>query len=96
MLGEPLAEFASRVVYVHAKDTEMLPETRYRWGVNQDNFRFRIPGYGEINWPQFIAALVEIGYDGGVAIEHEDPVFCKERFDEGLVRGHRTLRPLIT
>lgn len=90
-----LKEFGPRVYHVHAKDTEMLPDVRYRWGVNQDNFRFRIPGYGEINWPEFIAALVEVGYDGGVAIEHEDPVFCEERFDEGLVRGHRVLRPLI-
>jgi sugar phosphate isomerase/epimerase len=90
-----LKEFKDRVHHVHAKDTEMLAEVRYRWGINADNFRFRIPGYGEINWPQFIAALVEIGYDGGVAIEHEDPVFTGPRFDEGLVRGWQVLDPLI-
>jgi sugar phosphate isomerase/epimerase len=73
----------------------MLPERRYRGGVNGDYYRFRIPGYGEINWTEFIATLIEIGYDGGVAIEHEDMVFWDSRFDEGLVRGWQTLYPLI-
>jgi len=90
-----LKEFKDRVYHVHAKDTEMLPEARYRWGVNDSNFRFRIPGYGEINWPQFIGALDEIDYTGGVAIEHEDPVYSKDRFDEGLVRGLQVLGPLV-
>jgi sugar phosphate isomerase/epimerase len=90
-----LREFKDRVYHVHAKDTEMLPEKRYRGGVNGDYYRFRIPGYGEINWAQFISALNEIGYDGGVAIEHEDMVYWNEKFDEGLIRGHRVLYPLI-
>ncbi len=90
-----LREYRDRVYHVHAKDTEMLPERRYRGGVNGNYFRFRIPGYGEINWTQFISALNEIGYEGGVAIEHEDPVYSGARFDEGLVRGHQVLAPLI-
>ncbi|MGI8907552.1 MAG: sugar phosphate isomerase/epimerase family protein [Candidatus Sumerlaeaceae bacterium] len=90
-----LREYADRVYHVHAKDTEMLPERRYRGGVNGNYYRFRIPGYGEINWPQFISGLDEIGYRGGVAIEHEDTVYWKERYDEGLVRGWQTLNPLI-
>jgi sugar phosphate isomerase/epimerase len=90
-----LKEFRDRVYHVHAKDTEMLPEARYEWGINADNFRFRIPGYGGIHWPAFISALDEIGYRGGVAIEHEDPVYSGDRFDEGLVRGRETLHPLV-
>lgn len=90
-----LREFADRVHHVHAKDTELLPERRYRAGVNGTSFRFRIPGYGEIDWAGFVSALVEVGYDGGVAIEHEDPIFWNERFDEGLQRGWQTLHPLI-
>jgi sugar phosphate isomerase/epimerase len=90
-----LLEFQDRIYHVHAKDTQMLPERRYRGGINGDYFRFRIPGYGEINWPQFISTLTEIGYDGGVAIEHEDPIYWDDRFDEGLVRGWQVLNPLI-
>lgn len=91
-----LYEYRDRVYHVHAKDTEMFPERRYRGGVNGNYFRFRVPGYGEINWTTFISALNEIGYDGGVAIEHEDDVYSGDRFDEGLVRGRQVLRPLIT
>jgi sugar phosphate isomerase/epimerase len=94
-----LREYAGRVYHVHAKDTEMLPEQRYRAGVNGLPFRFRIPGYGEINWAAFISGLNEIGYDGGVAIEHEDDVYGwrtgGDLFDQGLVRGWQTLHPLI-
>jgi sugar phosphate isomerase/epimerase len=90
-----LREYAGRVYHVHAKDTEMLPERRYRGGVNGDYFRFRIPGYGEIDWTAFISTLNELGYEDGVAIEHEDPVYSGERFDEGLVCGWQTLQPLI-
>jgi len=88
-------EYAKRIYHVHAKDTEMLPEPRYRRGAMARTFRFRIPGYGEIDWPQFISTLVEGGYRGGVAIEHEDPVFSGKRFDEGLERGLDMLKPLI-
>jgi sugar phosphate isomerase/epimerase len=90
-----LREYKERVYHVHAKDTEMLPERRYRGGVNGDYFRFRIPGYGAINWTAFISTLNEVGYHGGLAIEHEDPVYSGERFDEGLVRGRQILYPLI-
>ncbi len=45
--------------------------------------------------PQFISALDEIGYQGGVAVEHEDPVYSGDRFDEGLVRGWQVLSPLV-
>jgi sugar phosphate isomerase/epimerase len=90
-----LREYKDRVYHVHAKDTEMLPEKRYRGGVNGDYFRFRIPGYGAIDWAAFISALDEIGYAGGVAIEHEDPIYSGERFDEGLERGWQVLHPLI-
>jgi sugar phosphate isomerase/epimerase len=90
-----LREFKDRIYHVHAKDTEMLPERRYRGGVNGDYFRVRIPGYGDIRWTQFISALDEIGYRGDVAIEHEDPIYWGDRFDEGLDRGRKVLHPLI-
>jgi sugar phosphate isomerase/epimerase len=90
-----LHEYKDRVYHVHAKDTEMLPERRYRAGINGQSFRFRIPGYGDIDWTRFVSALNEIGYDGGVAIEHEDEIYSGARFDEGLMRGRQVLQPLI-
>ncbi len=90
-----LKQYAPKVFHVHAKDTEMLPEQLYQWGHYATPFRFRIPGYGEINWMRFLTALDEIGYSGGVAIEHEDPIYSGDRFDEGLKRGHDVLFPLL-
>lgn len=91
-----LKEFGPRVYHVHAKDTEMLYDSIAEHGYYGGRpFRYRIPGYGEIHWAELVAALVEIGYDGGIAIEHEDPVFSGERFEEGLVRGHDMLYSLV-
>ncbi len=93
---EALKAFSRKVYHVHAKDTEMLWDSIAEHGYYGGRpFRYRIPGYGQIDWAEFISALVEIGYDGGVAIEHEDPVFSGKRFEEGLIRGHDVLRPLV-
>lgn len=93
-----LKAFKHKVYHTHAKDTEILHDNLRREGVlgiHHGCWRYRIPGYGQINWAEFIAALVEIGYDGGMAIEHEDPVFVGDRFEEGLVRGFYVLNPLV-
>lgn len=93
-----LKAFKTRIYHTHAKDTEILHDalrTEGILGIFHQTWRYRIPGYGQINWAEFIAALVEIGYDGGMAIEHEDPVFADERFEEGLVRGFHVLNPLV-
>lgn len=95
---QALREFKTRIYHSHAKDTEMLDYNVRRegiLGIHHNCWRYRIPGYGVINWALYISSLIEIGYDGGVAIEHEDPVFSGERFEEGLVRGFHVLNPLI-
>ena len=88
--------FVKRIYHVHAKDTEIRQDL-----LKQDGFftrgwwRYRIPGFGVINWAEFISVLREGGYDGGIAIEHEDMVFWGERHTEGLELGYNHLRPLI-
>ena len=95
-VGGAMAAFADRIYHVHAKDTEMLDSSIAEHGYYGGRpFRYRIPGYGEIDWAGFVSALIEIGYDGGIAIEHEDPVFSGDRFEEGLVRGYDMLYPLV-
>jgi sugar phosphate isomerase/epimerase len=95
-----VTEFSDRVYSFPAKDVELLPEARYRYGVNGDTFRFRIPGYGEMDWVGLASALMEARYEGGVVIEHEDDVFGYadgggDRYDEGLLRGRLFLDPLV-
>ena len=38
--------------------------------------RGRAPGWGEVDWPAFISALIEVGYRGNIDIEHEDDVLA--------------------
>ena len=58
-------------------------------------WRYRLPGYGLIDWHKFTSILKEAGYEGGVAVEHEDVVFLGERLEEGLKKAHDYLRPLM-
>ena len=89
----PIREFASRIYAFHAKDTEILTPVLRREGIlGRGWWRARIPGWGEIDWKAIFGALADIRYDGDIIIEHEDPVFSDERFEEGLRLGLRHLR----
>ncbi len=74
----PFSEFEFKFFHLHAKDMIVHPESLNEVGI----FAFpgewhtpRIPGLGTIDWAQFMAALYEVGYDGPVCIEVEDPTF---------------------
>ena len=83
-------EYAARVYHVHAKDTEILPEGRYRYGVagpqletpgDEDGWprhgwwRHRLPGLGAVDWNAFVTTLADLGYRGPITVEHEDPLW---------------------
>ncbi|MGH3931610.1 MAG: sugar phosphate isomerase/epimerase family protein [Pseudonocardiaceae bacterium] len=103
-----LRQHMDRVLHVQAKDTEIDPDTRNRYGVfgqvvDRGNpwdagwWCYRVPGLGQVDWCAVIDALYEGGYDGVVAIEHEDPVWSgtEKRVSHGLEVARRTLAPLI-
>lgn len=102
-----LREFAPRIYHVHAKDTEIIADGLYEYGVLGQIFReqrpasgwwrYRLPGYGVVNWRQVLAALCEHGYDGAVSIEHEDPIYegSEEKARRGLILAQRYLDPFI-
>lgn len=81
-----LEEFGERVRHAHGKDTEILHEGRYLYGTIRPSFgtkigwsegdwRYTIPGSGEVNWTK-VAALLRIkGYDGVISIELEDHLY---------------------
>jgi sugar phosphate isomerase/epimerase len=65
-----LREFAHKVIHVHAKDGEILPEAVQRYGVHDFRaWRHRMPGLGQCDWGRFIGTLREIGYKGNLDIE---------------------------
>ena len=76
----PLREFKDKLFHLHAKDVRIRRERINDVGmfaVPLEWHQPRIPGYGDINWARFMAALMDIGYDGPVCIEVEDDTFGK-------------------
>jgi sugar phosphate isomerase/epimerase len=76
----PLREFKDKLFHLHAKDMTVQQDKLNEVGT----FAFpkewhtpRIPGFGDIDWAKFMAALYEVGYDGPVCIEVEDDTFGK-------------------
>jgi sugar phosphate isomerase/epimerase len=77
-------EFRDRILAVHAKDTEIIQPVLAKVGIHGKGWwRYRIPGQGLIDWPKFITVLLQAGFRGGVAVEHEDPFWDVPHGDEG-------------
>jgi sugar phosphate isomerase/epimerase len=90
-----ISDFAERMVFMHAKDTEVFKDRLGRMSIyGQGWWRYRVPGLGQVDWDAIAEALTAIGYKAGMVIEHEDPVYEGERFEEGLSLGLEFLRKL--
>jgi len=99
--------YSKKIFHAHAKDTEIIPEGKFRYGIfgrqidpqpwKSGWWRYRIPGLGEIDWQKFISTLQEYGYDYVLSIEHEDPVWegTEEKVKSGLQMGLKHLRQFI-
>ena len=93
-------DFSERIFHVHAKDTEVFTDRVAKAGTilpGNHWFRYRIPGFGKIEWPQFISVLAESGYDYTLSFEHEDPVWSgsEDKVREGLIIGRQYLGTFI-
>lgn len=100
---------ADRIQHMQAKDTVIDPGGRDRYGVfgraldrssdpwSSGWWHYRMPGLGGVDWRGVIDALYQIGYDGAIAIEHEDPVWSGDeaRIYKGLEIARRTIQPLL-
>jgi sugar phosphate isomerase/epimerase len=77
---KPLREFRQKLFHIHAKDVLHDDLAFNDWGILGLPSHYhapRIPGFGEIDWGEFIGTLMEVGYDGAVCIEVEDETFGK-------------------
>lgn len=82
-----LNEFASRVVHVHGKDTEILEDELYEHGNLQPatfakghgfgghHWRYTLPGHGCARWTKLFSILKAASYKGSVCVELEDENF---------------------
>lgn len=93
-------DFGPRILHVHAKDMRIDREQLYQRGVMSMGMGWeipRLPGLGEVNWSQFIAALYAVGYDYVVSIEHEDRAFegTEELVERGFLISRDVLKPYL-
>jgi sugar phosphate isomerase/epimerase len=92
--------FGKRIFHCHAKDGELQEDEVRRSGViptggwmrPDRGFRFRVPGWGQVDWRRVMTALVSVGYDYVLSFEHEDPVMSPE---DGAEKAIAYLRPLV-
>lgn len=92
--------FAGRILHCHAKDGELQEDEVRRSGViptggwmrPDRGFRFRVPGWGQVDWRRVMTALVSVGYDYVMSYEHEDPVMSPE---DGAEKAVAFLKPLV-
>jgi sugar phosphate isomerase/epimerase len=103
-----LKPYVDRIPHAQAKDTQLDPAARNRYGFfgktlsrehpwDEGWWRYRVPGLGQVDWSGVVDALYEGGFTGVLSVEHEDPVWggTEEKVKQGLRIAHRTLSPLI-
>jgi len=103
-----LRPYVDRIPHAQAKDIEVFPERRNRYGwpgkaVHRPDpwdvgwWRYRVPGLGQVDWRRVVDTLYQGGFTGVLSVEHEDPVWggTEDRVKTGLEVAHRTLRPLV-
>jgi sugar phosphate isomerase/epimerase len=100
-------DFVDKIYDVHLKDTEILWHVVRRGGIQPVNnahwWRFRIPGYGSVDWKGFFSVLAEAGYTGAMNIENEDAFYYPpyngadftEQFKRGFKTAHEFLKTLV-
>ncbi|MEM2938951.1 MAG: sugar phosphate isomerase/epimerase [Candidatus Bathyarchaeia archaeon] len=95
-----IKKFGNRIYHAHAKDAELVKENlpisgcipTGSWGRPDRGFRFRVVGWGDINWKRVMTGLLEVGYNYVLSYEHEDPVMSRE---DGCEKCIAFLKPLI-
>lgn len=102
-----MRDYVDKIYNMHLKDTEIFWHTLHRCGINPPNrmrwWRYRIPGYGEVKWPEIFTVLMDAGYEGSMNIEHEDETYGQplpdgnfsEEYKTGFRMGLRYLRQFV-
>lgn len=93
-------QLAGRIFAVHAKDGEVVAHNvavggvlmQGAWQRLDRSFRFRIPGWGDVNWKHIITELAMTGYDYVLSYEHEDVTMSRA---DGLDKVAAFLKPLL-
>jgi len=66
-------DYAPKIFHVHAKDAEIINDELSRTGIlGKGWWRYRLPGWGNIDWRAFITSLADGGYDDSIDLELDD------------------------
>lgn len=91
---EVMRKFGSRIYHTHCKDGQIIKSKLAYNGTTSDGwFHGRIPGFGDVNWAEYVSILRQNKYDYVLNIEHEDPYFG---YEEGLILGQKFLSRFIS
>ncbi|MCL2248113.1 MAG: sugar phosphate isomerase/epimerase [Oscillospiraceae bacterium] len=90
-----------RIFAVHAKDGEIVQHNigyggilmQGEWRRLDRAFRFRIPGWGSVDWKKTITELAMVGYTGVLSYEHEDVTMSCA--GDGIDKVRDFLKPLL-
>jgi sugar phosphate isomerase/epimerase len=99
-------DIRDRLLAIHLKDTEITQPVLQQVGIHGKNWwRYRIPGQGLIDWPRFLTVLLQVGFNGGAAVEHEDRFWDAPPSDgaaefpqarkDGFILAYRFLRQYL-
>lgn len=73
---ELIRRFGDRIYHTHIKDMTIYWDRIREQGIMGFNehkpWRFRLVGFGQIEWDRVIYALKNVGYDGVLSLENED------------------------
>lgn len=80
-----LRKFPDRIYHVHVKDAALTLDGRsgllggyWPAGDPRRGWQFRSPGHGGIDWEAIIRTLNEIGYDGPLSVDWNDPGMSRD------------------
>jgi sugar phosphate isomerase/epimerase len=93
---KPIYHYKDRIHHVHIKDVKVYRDKLDKVGILANPLEYhspKLPGYGDVRWGAFFAALTDIRYRGPVVIEVEDKAF--EANLEDITAGIRTARNYV-
>ncbi len=86
-------DFGDRIYHTHIKDAQILWDRVAENGIRSEGWcPHRLPGFGELDWADFITILRKHNYDYALSIEHEDPFYG---YEEGFIVAKKFLEQFL-
>jgi len=98
---QPIYQYSDRLHHIHLKDVKVYRDKLDRKGILAyplDYHSPKIPGLGDVRWPDFFSALTSVRYRGPVCIEVEDKAFEGSQADvkRAILTSRNYLRQFLS